>query len=560
MDEEELQTDEEVGETVADHRSIGHVSSHRGHEAGQEVAMTMHQNVMADHQEEDLGPREQLVGTIGSCPSLFPSGDPAPLGPSPALLAWLKELGEHSDHSLLPLSLHQVAEAFFLERDYEWAIRFIQLERLYHERLLSNLAALQEQWESQLRTTGSLEASCSENLDTLIRICRTHLRPVLKTPQHVTGGKVLEGDEPEAKAHSASGTVEIPGQLRVEAEVSPVQAEGRDAITSRHEEEGPCSPSHTHVQRTDMPTTAVTETPAGVAGNKEILRGVAEQEGFLGDLLAGGHSQQHEVKGQVLLRGGSLSANLATANHAPEAGSQVDGTEEQRTSRGHDGPLEVGEDAMVINGNSDKLASETASPVVIKTDQPVPKEQEEEAAEAAEEQAEVEDSEEQEEEKLTDGEALEEAGEDGQEENGLEDDMEQAEAGQDSLDDLAKRIQVEEMAPVDGLVSILKRSPSQDGGMSQEDADNKQTSKRRVRFREPDDELDQDEVGGASFLVFLVLCLATVVVSIGGTALYCAVAGVTSSVCTDFSHNVDFYIGHMQRGLELIKHWLSPGS
>lgn len=240
------------------------------------------------------------------------------------------------------------------------------------------------------------------------------------------------------------GTIEMPGQLRVEAEVSPVQAEGRDSITSRHEEEGPCTPSHTHVQRTDTPTTAVTETPAGEAGNEEILRGAAEQEGFLGDLLAGGHSQQHEVKGQVLLQGGALSANLATANHAPEAGSQVDGTGEQRTSRGHDGPLEVGEDAMVINGNSDKLASETASPVVIKTDRPVPKEQEEEA-EAAEGQAEVEDSEEQEEEKVTDGEALEEAGEDGQEENGLEDDMEQAEVGQDSLADLAKRIQVEEV-------------------------------------------------------------------------------------------------------------------
>nr|XP_023662488.1 consortin-like [Paramormyrops kingsleyae] len=556
MDEEELQTDEEVGETVADHRSIGHVSCHHGHEAGQEVP---DQNFMTDNQEEDLGPQEQLVVTIGSCPSLFRSGDPAPLGPSPALLAWLRELGEHSDHSLLPLSLHQVAEAFFLERDYEWAIRFIQLERLYHERLLSNLAALQEQWESQFRATGSLEASCSENLDTLIGICRTHLRPVLKSPKHVTGGKVLEGDEPDAKAHSAGGTIEIPGQLRVEAEVSPVQAEGRDAITARHEGEGPCSPSHTHVQRTDTPTTSVTEMPAGRAGNEEILRGVAEQEGFLGDLLAGGRSQQHEVKGQVLLQGGALSANLATANHAPEAGSQVDGTGEQRTSQGHDGPLEAGEDAMVINGISDKLASETASPVVIKTDQPVPKEQEEEA-EAAEEQAEVEDSEEQEEEKVTDGEALEEAGEDGQEENGLEDDMEQAEAGQDSLDDLAKRIQVEEMAPVDGLVSILKRSPSQDGGMSQEAADTKQTSKRRVRFREPDDELDQDEVGGASFLVLLVLCLATVVVSIGGTALYCAVADVTSSVCADFSHNVDFYIGHMQRGLELIKHWLCPSS
>lgn len=69
MDEEELQTDEEVGETVADHRSIGHVSCHHGHEAGQEV---LDQNVMTDNLEEDSGPQEQLGNSHRELCSLQP--------------------------------------------------------------------------------------------------------------------------------------------------------------------------------------------------------------------------------------------------------------------------------------------------------------------------------------------------------------------------------------------------------------------------------------------------------------------------------------------------------
>ncbi|KAI7804165.1 putative consortin, partial [Triplophysa rosa] len=129
-----------------------------------------------------------------------------------------------------------------------------------------------------------------------------------------------------------------------------------------------------------------------------------------------------------------------------------------------------------------------------------------------------------------------------------------------TLDDIAKRIQVEEITPAAGLVSILKRRASLEGANSSAAAAPKPVSKRKVRFREPYEGLDHDEVGGDSWLLLLLLCLATVVISVGGTALYCTFGDAQSSVCTDFSHNMDFYIGRVQRGVDELKHWLSPSS
>ncbi|XP_031435988.1 consortin [Clupea harengus] len=130
-----------------------------------------------------------------------------------------------------------------------------------------------------------------------------------------------------------------------------------------------------------------------------------------------------------------------------------------------------------------------------------------------------------------------------------------------TLDDMAKRIKVEEIAPASGLVSILKRRASLEEANSSRPAPNpKALPKRKVRFREPDDGFDQDEVGGDSWALLLLLCLATVVISVGGTALYCTVGDAQSSVCTDFSHNMDFYVQQVQRGMAELKHWFSPSS
>ncbi|XP_036398082.1 consortin-like [Megalops cyprinoides] len=115
-------------------------------------------------------------------------------GPSPSsLVASLLELQDHCDHPRLPQCLHQIAEAYFLEEDYERAFQFLQLERLYHERLLSNLAALQGEWESRWKACRQAERSSkerartdlgSEHLETLRRICRSHRRPSLGTEKH----------------------------------------------------------------------------------------------------------------------------------------------------------------------------------------------------------------------------------------------------------------------------------------------------------------------------------------------------------------------------------------
>ncbi|KAL6477236.1 hypothetical protein MHYP_G00130710 [Metynnis hypsauchen] len=129
----------------------------------------------------------------------------------------------------------------------------------------------------------------------------------------------------------------------------------------------------------------------------------------------------------------------------------------------------------------------------------------------------------------------------------------------DTLDDLAKRIQVKEITPAAGLVSILKRRASLEGTSSTTPTP-KPGSKRKVRFRVPDDALDHDDVGGDSWLLLLLLCLATVVISVGGTALYCTFGDAQSSVCTDFSHNMDFYVGQVQRGVDELRHWLTRGS
>uniref|UniRef100_A0A3B3RYH4 Consortin, connexin sorting protein a n=1 Tax=Paramormyrops kingsleyae TaxID=1676925 RepID=A0A3B3RYH4_9TELE len=293
-------------------------------------------------------------------------GEPLVPGPSPSPVAFLQNLTEHSDYTLLPQCLHQIAEDFFLEENYEWAVQFLQLERDYHQRLLSNLARLQEHW------------------------------------------------------------------------------------------------------------------------------GITHFFFFVLLFVAGG----------------------ADAGEMSSAGPNWLGEEKEET-----GSSMEPADSEGAEGGEEK-------PEIVEV-------------EVSEESNELEDN----------GYGVDVAG-DGQA-------QEAGEAPHDSLDDLAKRIQVEEITPASGLVSILKRRTSPE--VSSAPAPPKQTSKRKVRFRELDEVPDQDEVGGGSWLLLLLLCLATVVVSVGGTALYCALGDVQSSVCTDFSRNVDFYFSQAQRGLDELRHWLSPG-
>ncbi|KAJ8341847.1 hypothetical protein SKAU_G00341380 [Synaphobranchus kaupii] len=105
-----------------------------------------------------------------------------------------------------------------------------------------------------------------------------------------------------------------------------------------------------------------------------------------------------------------------------------------------------------------------------------------------------------------------------------------------------------------------ERRSSLEGSPPQPLAPPKQVPKRKVRFSEPDDMADPDEVGLDSCLLLLLLCMVTMVISVGGTALYCTLADAQSACAPTSPRNVDFYFSQVQRGLDEIRHWLSTGS
>ncbi|XP_058470275.1 consortin, connexin sorting protein b [Solea solea] len=361
-------------------------------------------------QGPDTGPTHREDGALLDNTTGSVSRD-GPLGLSPELLASLQSLGENSDYTLLPHSLHQIAEAYSLQEDYQWAIQFLQLEKLYHERLLSNLAALQENWESRWREKNPDNSevpevpaetdTVSENyIQALIQICQTHPRPTIsvekmknQTLQCCHNEETSHRDvEPEQKMNSGSETssLQTGGQEGDEEEVGEeekeVFEEGQE-VEEEDEEEGTCA-----------------ETP----------------------------EEEEEVK-------------VEWPSGVPQA--------------------------------SDK--------------------------------------------------------------------------------ELAKLSNTEGISSPDGLVSILKRRrASLDGLPPPSTSDIKPNSTRKVRFSEPDDGIEQDEVGGDSCLILLLLCLVTVVISIGGTALYCTLVDTYSNICTDFTQNVNFYAVNVQRFFEGLGHWL----
>nr|KAF6302553.1 hypothetical protein mPipKuh1_009308 [Pipistrellus kuhlii] len=113
-----------------------------------------------------------------------------PEAPTPALQSLfllIRGEVEQLDSRALPLCLHQIAESYFQEEDYEKAMKFIQLERLYHEQLLANLSAIQEQWETKWKTVqpravtsprNSERGFNGEDFERLTKFCTTHQDPL----------------------------------------------------------------------------------------------------------------------------------------------------------------------------------------------------------------------------------------------------------------------------------------------------------------------------------------------------------------------------------------------
>ncbi|XP_073789006.1 consortin, connexin sorting protein b isoform X2 [Danio rerio] len=167
-------------------------------------------------------------------------------GPSPSLLASLHALVEHNDHMLLPHSLHQIAEGYFLEEDYKWAVEFLHLEKLYHERLLSNLASVQEKWEAQRKMSDKTESNSPlvtngaekerERMEVLSHICRTHKRPNLSVQKNMEAVKLQTSPTHETESKSKQEQASV-NQISLEAECEP-EDDGEFSEEEEEEDEG----------------------------------------------------------------------------------------------------------------------------------------------------------------------------------------------------------------------------------------------------------------------------------------------------------------------------------
>ncbi|KAK2879047.1 hypothetical protein Q8A67_019838 [Cirrhinus molitorella] len=468
-----------------------------------------------------------------------PEGPPhsdagSPQGFTHSLVVSLQEMGEQGDHPLLPQCLHQIAESYMHKEDYERAVRFIQLERLYHERLLSNLTALQQQWERRQSLGGQCQDGRedrdsdldAEHLEKLRHICRTHRQPAwsvekceLSKVQRNSVIRETQGGEQNLNTQElscSSGKV-MEDQSTSEAQQEVIQPEDCSSTAPQ---------AHQREQQHDPSPSSATPSSSSSAVTDSSSSPASEDTGAEED---------------------SVSVAASHRDAAPEPQSPMDtaqpGHMEAQTPQTDTDNHRV----TVMEGTGD----------TVDTGQDVPQTKQEDTGE-------IEEALKLEEGGGGDQVALEQEAPEKTPELELEENGNGVESldflNVSMLDDMAKRIQVEEITPAAGLVSILKRRVSLEGANSSVPAAPKPVSKRKVRFQEPDEGLDHDEVGGDSWLLLLLLCLATVVISVGGTALYCIFGDAQSSVCTDFSHNMDFYIGRVQRGMDELKHWLSPSS
>ncbi|XP_026995610.2 consortin [Tachysurus fulvidraco] len=492
-----------------------------------------------EEEEEDGGSKleeedEEMESTSGACsPELIrdssslscsPSVCEGPLSPeeipvgvfsppdlSHCISETLRVLEDRGDDTALPLRLHQIAECLVQEDDYERALHFLQLERVYHERVLSNIATLQETWESRWRCSRSVDTSRlhgdlnSEHLDKLKHICMTHRQPSWSSDTcelvhriSVNGESCGENIMSESPCSDKSG-------MSAQDDVSPSESDPACLVQQRQ-------PTHvcdiTSITHTVSPQT----TPTSVMA--ESIREEVKKQSEREEVSEGKEEQEMEGTCQEV---GKKAEPGGSGKEVEPGGGKMEVKRERRGIEVE--PVESDPwKEEVIKGGVEKVSH-------------------------TELDAGAEEQEEEQEEEVN--EALE-----------LEEELQKPEDAM--LDFLAKRIQVEEITPASGLVSILKRRVC-DGG---DDifSTNKPVTKRRVHFHVPEDSLEQDEVGGDSWLLLLLLCLVTMVISVGGTALYCTFSDAQSNVCTDFSHNINFYMGKVQRSVDDITHFFSSSS
>ncbi|XP_061016189.1 consortin [Dama dama] len=537
---------------------------------------------------------------------------------------------EQLDSRALPLCLHQIAESYFQEEDYEKAMKFIQLERLYHEQLLANLSAIQEQWETKWKTVqphtvtplrNSEKGFNGEDFERLAKFCATHQDPLLSKDkiaavQKSLGRKcfmqLIVTEDPKERGATAK-ELESETCLGMESgkenqrkeetpESSPCcdevvrQADPRSLPVTAgkgHTEEPLCSTEATqelHAQPSEPAGSRSGPHSSGDApeddsrlqlAQTEACQDVAETEHIAKDpkvssqsvteplilpgsdhippalISEGKYSQRKELRLPLQDASEALPTDQLENNELNEL-QQPDLT--QRDGKSPQGQADSEGSESVLCENNPVSDLSTVLPEVYMA----PEEQGDKEEQVSKETDDYLNS-------LLEG-CLKDTEdslsyEDNQEEDSdLLQDLSPEEASYSlqenlpsdesclSLDDLAKRIEIAEVVPAEGLVSILKKRNDTVGDHPAQMQ--QKPSKRRVRFQEIDDSLDQDEVGGGSCILLVLLCIVTVLLSVGGTALYCTFGDMESPVCTDFADNMDFYYTKLLQGIAELKHWI----
>ncbi|NXC57659.1 CNST protein, partial [Aleadryas rufinucha] len=543
-----------------------------------------------------------------------------------SLFSLLREEVEQMDSKILPLCLHQIAETYFQEEEYEKAMKFIQLERLYHEQLLANLSSIQEQWERKWKTAvpspvttlrNSDKELSGQELEKLTRVCSSHQQKYYHILQLVAADNTWERSclpqlmesrnlkEREATAFK-SGTETCPGTgpKKEDKQLSTVcpgenkterQTEAaslRVAAGKDHMEEQHCSAESTlepHTQSTGTvgrPSSGCLSS--GDAGKDNSLQ--LRERQLSKDAVKTERAGEPGVKlplepmvdALVLTDADYMPTDLVPSDKDVPADRNLlrskHAAGSSEIASGQLGNSGVKQQQIQPDDDDEKSSWDRTAPdecsgcnKVSEHESTAQSQVWEETQRAAGLEERV-DNEEQEDlflrflnGSITDTE--ESANLANQEDFDTVPDISPERASYNSLealslddsfsslDELTRRIEITEIAPVEGLVSILKKRDDRDGKTIAQ-VQQRQT-KRRVRFQEMEDTLDQDEVSGGSCILLILLCIATVFLSIGGTALYCTFGDMESPVCTEFAANMDFYYTQILQRVEELKHWIA---
>ncbi|NXG82371.1 CNST protein, partial [Stercorarius parasiticus] len=545
-----------------------------------------------------------------------------------SLFSLLREEVEQMDSKILPLCLHQIAETYFQEEEYEKAMKFIQLERLYHEQLLANLSSIQEQWERKWKmavpspvTTlrNSAKELSGEELEKLTRVCSSHQQPQAsknklvaaestwesgcllqlmesknlkesETAAFKSGTETCPGTEP--KKEDKQLNTSSPGENKTETQTeaaSLLVAAGKDHMEEQH-----CSAESTlepHTQSTGTvgrPSSGcLSSGDAGkdnslqlrerqLSKDAEKIECAAEEPGVklplepMVDALVLTDADYMPTDFVPTDKDVQAERNLLRSKHAADSSEvasdqlgKSDLKQQQKWPDDDDEKSSWDRTASSVCSGCNKVSEHesTAHSRVCKEIQRTAGHEEKVNNEEQEDlflrflNGNIIDTEEsfanlanQEDFGTVPDISPEQASYNSLEALSLDDSF-------SSLDELARRIEIAEIAPAEGLVSILKKRGDREGKTIAQ-VQQRQT-KRRVRFQEMEDTLDQDEVAGGSCILLILLCIATVFLSIGGTALYCTFGDMESPVCTDFAANMDFYYTQILQRMEELKHWIA---